>query len=59
MLQALYMNGAVRKSYNKLQPDSGKVKHNSPLFNVSLHVGFISLFILMPLLRPSSPTHNL
>ena len=29
--------GAVRKSYNKLEPDSGKVKNNSPQFNVSLH----------------------
>ena len=53
------MNGAVRKSYNKLEPDSSKVKNNSPQFNVSLHVRFIHVFIFMPLLRPSSPTHNL
>ena len=62
------MKGAVRKSYDKLEPDSGKVKNNSPQFNyparkiegdsarsvqfnVSLHVRFIRVFILMPLLR--------
>ena len=44
---------------NVLESDSGKVKNNSSQFNVSLHLRFICVFILMPLLRPSSPTHNL
>ena len=41
------MNGAVRKSYNNLEPDSGK--NNSPQFNVSLR--FIRVFYLVPLLE--------
>ena len=47
---SLIYEGAVRKSYYKLEPDSCKIKNNSPQFNVSLHVRFIRLFILMPLL---------
>ena len=45
-----YMNGAVRKSYNKLEPDSDKVKNNSPQFNVSLYVRlilFVCLFLCL------------
>ena len=53
---SLIYEGAVPKSYYKLKPDSCKVNNNSPQFNVSLHVRFIRVFILMPLLRPSSPT---
>ena len=44
---SLIYEEAVRKSYYKLEPDSCKVKNNSPQFNVSLHVRFIRVFILM------------
>ena len=44
------MNGAVRKSYYKLEPDSGKVKNNSQQFNVSLHVRFIRVFMFKAIL---------
>ena len=41
---SLIYEGAVRKSYYKLKPDSCKVKNNSPQFNVSLHVRFIRVY---------------
>ena len=55
----MYEWGRTEILINRLEPDSGKAKNNSPQLNVSLC--FIHIFILMPLLhvRPSSPTHNL
>ena len=53
----IYEWGRTEILINRLEPDSGKAKNNSPQLNASLC--FIHIFILMPLLRPSSSTHNL
>ena len=45
----IYEWGRTEILINRLEPDSGKAKNNSPQLNVSLC--FIHIFILMPLLH--------